>query len=88
MAQALFGANNRSRKTQMAQKAIIELRDVKPRQHGDYQVRAAVRPELKVSAHKKAQELLERRAITTRDINIARALIGVGLLFLWRVDRV
>ncbi|MBK7179573.1 MAG: replication-relaxation family protein [Chloroflexi bacterium] len=71
----------------MAQKAIIELRDVKPRQQGDYQVRAAVRPELKVSAHKKAQELLERRAITTRDINIARALIGVGLLTRHQLQR-
>lgn len=71
----------------MAYKAIIELRDAQAKQQGDYQARAAMRPELKVSAHKKAQELLEQRAVTTRDINIARALIGVGLLTRHQLQR-
>ncbi|MEZ4641736.1 MAG: replication-relaxation family protein [Chloroflexota bacterium] len=71
----------------MRQKAIIELRDVKPRQQGNYQIRAKPRPELKISARKKAEELWEKRVITEREINMARAFIGVGLLTRHQIQR-
>lgn len=71
----------------MTFKAIIELRDVKPRQQGNYQIRAKVRPELKIGTRKKAEELLTKRVITEREINMARALIGVGLLTRHQMQR-
>lgn len=71
----------------MKQKAIIELHHAQPTRRGNNQIRARTRPELKVSAHKQAIDLIEQGRLTLRDLDLARACIGVGILTRHQIQR-
>lgn len=71
----------------MSYKQIIRMRDVENRQVGGYHhPQSRPRKPLKVSARQYAAQLLRGR-LTTRDLELARALIGVGLLTRHQIQR-
>lgn len=71
----------------MDYKQIIRLRDESKEQLGGYHhPRTQPRKPLKVSTRQYAQELLKGR-LTKRDIELSRALIGVGMLTRHQVQR-
>lgn len=71
----------------MAYKQVVRMRDTATRRvGGKHHPRSRVRPPLKVSTRQYALHLLEGR-LTTRDLELVRALIGVGMLTRHQVQR-
>lgn len=72
----------------MDYKPIVRMRDVAAKQmNRERHAKTRERQPLKISIRRHAQELLRGR-LTTRDIEIVRALIGVGMLTRHQIQRI